>query len=119
VLDGLLHGTPVDCTHGRQVRDFIYLDDVAEGCAALVAGEASGAYNLGSGRGTTLREVAQLIVAQLGRGELLRFGARPASAYDPAYVVADISKIRTDLGWEPRIRLEEGIRLTIAAQRQT
>lgn len=116
VIEGLLQRAPVDCTHGAQVRDFVYVDDVAEACAALVAGEASGAYNVGSGQGSSLREVAGLIVSGLGHPELLRFGARPAPQYDPATVVADIDKIRREHGWTPRVNLAEGIRKTIAAR---
>lgn len=115
VIDGLLRGMPVDCTHGRQVRDFIYLDDVAEGCVALVDGSQSGAYNIGSGEGRTLREVAAIIVAEIGHGELVRFGARPAPEHDSAYVVADVSKARRDFGWSARIGLGEGLRRTVAA----
>jgi nucleoside-diphosphate-sugar epimerase len=115
VIDGLLRGTPIDCTHGRQVRDFIYSKDVAEACVALVEGSPSGAYNIGSGEGRSLREVAAVIVAQIGRGELVRFGARPAPAHDAAYVVADVSKARRDFGWSAQIGLAEGLRRTIAA----
>jgi nucleoside-diphosphate-sugar epimerase len=43
-------------------------------------------------------------------------GEREASARDRAYVVADVSKIRDQLGWKPRLGLEEGIRLTIEAK---
>lgn len=116
VIQGLLQRAPVDCTHGGQVRDFVYVDDVAEACAALVAGEASGAYNVGSGRGSSLREVADLIVSELGHPELLRFGARPAPQHDPATVVADIGKIRREHRWTPNVNLAEGIRKTIAAR---
>ena len=115
VIAGLLRREPVACTHGRQVRDFVYVDDAAEACAALLDSGASGAYNVGSGEGITLRRAADLIVAQLGHGELLRFGERAAPADDLEYVVADPVKSRRDLGWAARVGLEEGIRRSIAA----
>jgi nucleoside-diphosphate-sugar epimerase len=114
VIAGLRRGERVDCTHGRQVRDFIHVDDVAAACAALLEADASGAYNVGCGEGHSLREVAAEIVRETGRGELVRFDAREAPAYDPPSVVADIAKIRR-LGWTPRIGLREGIRLTVGA----
>ena len=52
----------------------------------------------------------------MGHGELVRFGARPAPAYDPARVVADIGKIRREHGWAPAVGLAEGIRKTLAAR---
>ncbi len=117
VIDGLLRRMPVACTHGMQVRDFVYVDDAAGACVALVDGEASGAYNVGSGTGTSLAAVGGLATAVLGHPELLRFGERPTPAYDPARVVGDVGKIRRDHGWTPRVALADGIQRTIAAQR--
>lgn len=117
LIDGLLAGKMVDCTHGRQVRDFVHADDVAEACATLVDCTVSGAYNVGSGEGASLREVADLVIAELGHRELVRFGQRPAPAHDPAHVVADPCMPLRGLAWAPRISLAEGIRRTIAARR--
>jgi nucleoside-diphosphate-sugar epimerase len=117
VIDGLLRRVPVACTHGKQLRDFVYVDDVADACIALVDGEASGAYNVGTGIGTSLAAVGSLATAALGYPELLRFGERPAPAYDPARIVGDVGKIRREHGWAPRVALADGIQRTIAAQR--
>jgi nucleoside-diphosphate-sugar epimerase len=117
LIEGLIAGVPVECTHGAQVRDFVHVEDVAEACATLVAGEASGAYNVGTGRGASLREVAAETVAQLGHGELVRFGARPAPAHDPARVVANTAKMRREHRWQARIALSEGLSRTIAARK--
>jgi nucleoside-diphosphate-sugar epimerase len=118
VIRGLLERTPVPCTHGAQVRDFVYVDDVAEAFAALVDGEASGAYNVGSGAGASLREVAGLAVGALGHAELLGFGERPAPAYDPARIVARVARIGREHGWAPRVGLGEGIQRAIAAAKE-
>jgi nucleoside-diphosphate-sugar epimerase len=117
-IDALLRGEPFACTHGRQLRDFIYADDVAEALVALLGGECDGAYNIGAGEGRSLRQVADAIVAELGRAELLRFGALEAPLHEYASVVADTVKIGRDLGWRPRTGLQEGIRLTVAARRR-
>lgn len=116
LIDGLLRRERVACTEGRQVRDFVNVEDAAAACVALVDSDVAGAYNVGSGEGRSLREMAQLIVGELGHGELLRFGERPSPAHDPAYVVADIRKLRDAVGWSPRITLQEGIRRSIAAR---
>lgn len=113
VIDGLARRAPVACTHGRQERDFVYVDDVAEACAALLDSEASGFFNVGTGQGRSLREAAEEIVAQLGGAEMLRFGERPPPAYDPLRVVADIARIRTATGWQPRVSFAEGVRRSI------
>lgn len=117
VIDGLMAGKPVDCTHGRQVRDFVYVEDVASALATLVESDACGTFNVGSGEALSLRQVAQEIATQLGGAALLRFGARPVPAHEPPFLVADTAALRAATGWAPRIGLPEGIRRTIAARR--
>lgn len=117
VIRGLLRGEPVACTHGNQERDFVFVADAAAACVALLEASAIGAYNVGSGAGATLREVAAAIVAHVGRGELVRFGAREAPAYDPPRVVADVAKLKRDTGWTPRTALSDGLLRSIEAQR--
>lgn len=116
VVEALARAEPVALTHGAQVRDFVHVEDVAEACAALLAGEACGAYNVASGEGRTLREVAETVAALLGGRGLLRFGARPAPPEEPPYLVADIERMRRDFAWRPRIPLEEGLRRAAAAR---
>lgn len=115
-ITGLLRGQSVDCTHGRQIRDFVYVEDVARALATLAARGPSGPYNVGSGRGATLREVGALIEAELGTPGLLRFGIRAAAPEEPAVLVASLDRIRDATGWSPGVGLAEGIRRTIAAR---
>jgi nucleoside-diphosphate-sugar epimerase len=117
VIGALLRGEVVECTHGYQVRDFVYVDDIAEACAALVSGTESGAYNVGSGRSASLRDVAEKIIGELGGRELVHFGARETPAHDLARIVADTGKIREHFDWSARVSLEEGLDRTIAAHR--
>jgi nucleoside-diphosphate-sugar epimerase len=117
VIRGLLDGETVACTHGNQVRDFIYVADAAEACVALLDSDGSGAYNVGSGVAASLRNVAGSIVSHLGRGDLVRFGARATPAYDPPCIVADVTKLKKRTGWTPRTSLADGLLSSIAAQR--
>jgi nucleoside-diphosphate-sugar epimerase len=119
VIEGLLRREQVACTHGRQIRDFIHADEVAQACVTLVDGQANGAYNVGTGIGHSLREAAHAIIAHLGHGELVRFGEREAPAHDDPYVVADASKMRREHGWSAAISLAEGIRRTLAGLNAT
>lgn len=118
VIRGLLQGQPVACTQGEQVRDFVYVDDVAGALAALVSGTATGAFNIGTGTSTSLRELAGVICGRLGHGDLVQFGARPAPPGDPQRVVAKITRLMSELGWRPSVSLGEGIDRTIAAWRE-
>jgi nucleoside-diphosphate-sugar epimerase len=118
VIRGIVNGNPVDCTDGSQVRDFLYVDDAAAALVALLDARADGTFNIGSGTGMTLREVVAVITAQLGRAELVRFGARQPRAGDPDRLVADIGQLRRKIGWRPEVGIEEGIARTIAACRR-
>lgn len=118
VIRGLLAREAIDCTAGTQVRDPVFVDDIAEALVTLVDGNAQGAFNVGSGNAVTLREIVSAIVSQLGHGELVRFGARAAPLNDPQRTVADISKITRETGWKPAVDLDQGIARSIAYWRE-
>lgn len=80
-------GETADLTSGAQVRDFMDVDDAA----ALLAGDAfsdrTGASNIASGQGITVRQLAESIADGYDRRDLLNFGARPDNLTDPPVVV--------------------------------
>jgi nucleoside-diphosphate-sugar epimerase len=117
IIEALESGTPIACTHGSQVRDFVYVEDAAEACVGLLDSEAAGIYNVGSGEGRSLRQAAATIIANLGGAPLVRWGERPAPAEDPPRMVADPGRIRAAIGWRPRTTFDEGIRRSIKARR--
>ncbi|HEY0833594.1 MAG TPA: NAD(P)-dependent oxidoreductase [Azospirillum sp.] len=118
VVAALLDGRPVPCSHGRQVRDFVFVDDAAEALAALVVADATGAYNIASGEPVSLRDVIAAIAAELGGADLVRYGARAPQPGEPAVLVADMARTAAALGWRPTVDLPTGIRRTIDAQRR-
>jgi nucleoside-diphosphate-sugar epimerase len=109
ILRSLLSGQPARATHGNQVRDYLYVEDLGEALAALVASELGGPVNVASGRPVRLREVIEEAARQVGRPELLRLGALEARADEAPEVTADVSRLRDELGWSPRFGLAEGL----------
>lgn len=112
VTRALLAGQPAPCTHGRQVRDFLYVDDAAEAFVALLDHQAEGAFNIASGVPTRLADVVFGIADRLGRRELVRLGALEPRD-EPDVMVADIDRIGRAIGWVPRRTLKEGLDLTV------
>ena len=88
VINQLLRADPVLCASGIGERDFLYVDDLARLFAVLVAGDYSGAYDLGAGRGLTIRHLVEALARLAGRPDLPKFGARPDPVGEPGRLVA-------------------------------
>jgi nucleoside-diphosphate-sugar epimerase len=83
----LQKGQFADLTDGLQVRDYMDVRDAAAGIVDAACGSHTGAINICSGVGITIRELASRIAAEYGRPDLLRFGARSNNLHDPETVV--------------------------------
>ncbi len=115
-LIGALHrGQPARMTHGRQVRDFLHVEDVARAFVTLLDSKVEKPVNIGSGKGVELLEVAQLLAKLMDRADLLRVGELKPTANDPPELVADIHELNS-LGFHPRYSLEAGLARTIRTE---
>jgi nucleoside-diphosphate-sugar epimerase len=111
VTRSLLADEPALCTHGRQVRDLLYVADAADAFVTLLDVDAQGAFNIASGQPVRLADAINELGSQLGRPELIRLGAL-ASRDEPEVLAADVTRLRA-LGWSPRHALRDGLKLTI------
>lgn len=93
---------------GKQIKDYIFVKDVA--IAHLVALEncrGIRVYNIGSGEGNPMTDILKSVVKASGEEqEVINLGERKG---DPHRLVADISRIKEELGWEPQYALDQGI----------
>lgn len=112
VLEHAQKGTALEIWgDGNAVRDFVYVEDVAEAIALAINNPTdNGTYNIGAGQGHTLNEV--LALAQRITGVKINTLYKPAREGDVRGIVLDVSRARSTLGWQPDINLEEGIRRT-------
>jgi nucleoside-diphosphate-sugar epimerase len=117
VAAALLRGEEAPVTSGEQVRDFIAVQELADGFGALLDSNVEGAVNVASGRGVPVRDVVAMVGRAAGREELVRYGALPSRPGDPPSVVADVRRLRDEVGWAPREPLEAGIARAVAALR--
>lgn len=114
VVRSLLQNQPARCSHGKQIRDFLYVRDLADAFVALLDSSVAGSVNMASGNPVTLKDIIENVAAQLERPDLIRLGAIPPAANDPPLLVADVSRLTYEVGWQPRFSLDAGLAETIS-----
>jgi len=111
-----LEGRDIPMTLGTQQRDLVYMDDVVE---ALLLGATrsvppGSVFHIGTGVNTTVRDLVERLLAQMGRPVKALVGAVPMRPDEIMEMSADISAARAHLGWEPRTTLDQGLRKAVA-----
>lgn len=108
-INNLLQGRPpLVFGTGEQVRDFVHVGDVAEANVLAMTRPISGTViNIGTGRGTSVNGIAGLLLNKLGPG--LEPVYAPLPLGEPKDSVADITRARRLLGFDPQTRLEHAI----------
>jgi nucleoside-diphosphate-sugar epimerase len=110
----LLKHEPVTCSHGNQLRDYTHVVDTADAMAALTDSTVSGAVNIGSGRAVQVRDIIFGLADEVGVDrDLIKLGAIAVPADDPPMIVADVRRLRDEVGWQPSIGFEEGLSETV------
>jgi UDP-glucose 4-epimerase len=102
---------PIINGNGRQTRDFVFVEDVVEANLAVMGKEVMGVYNVGTGRETSVNDLFRILATLTNAGSQELHG--PAKKGEQARSVVDATKIRRELGWEPRVSLEEGLKRTV------
>jgi UDP-glucuronate decarboxylase len=97
---------------GEQTRSFCYVDDLVEGMIRMMERDGlSGPVNMGNPAETTILEFARRIIALTGSTSEVVF--KPLPADDPRQRQPDITMARNELGWEPHVDIETGLKKTI------
>ena len=94
----------------QRFRDLIHVDDVIQGWDLCLHSDIyNQSYNLGSGYKTTFYELIMAIAKALGKEDSVKIEELPGTPGDIMGCYADISKIKKDLGFSPKFKLEDGI----------
>lgn len=118
VISRLLTGRPAPCTHGRQIRSFLYVADVGAAFAALLDSPVLGPVNIGSDTAIRIADLLDEVACQIGRPDLLQLGARDAPDSEPPLLLPKTERLRLEVAWQPRFDLRSGIAATIAWWRE-
>lgn len=111
-LHRVLNGRPVRIFgNPRNVRDYVHIEDILAVLRLAVARrQPFEIFNIGTGVGTTVTEIVALIGKIVGRPVECTTEPDDQARFLPDWCVLDIAKARSELGWHPRIGLEEGLR---------
>ncbi|MGI8438205.1 MAG: ADP-glyceromanno-heptose 6-epimerase [Chthoniobacterales bacterium] len=94
--------------HGEQQRDFVYVQDIVQGCLRAFEALKSGIYNLGSGQARSFNELVQILNRSLGTNFEPEYIENPHAHYQN-FTQADLTQVKNALGYEPKFSFEEGV----------
>ena len=114
-ITNLLEGKKVPVYgNGKNVRDWLHVDDHCRGIySVLMNGKSGQIYNIGGGRELTNNEITSLILEAMGADQSSIEYVEDRKGHDLRYSV-DWTKINRELGYEPKVKFEDGLRATIA-----
>jgi nucleoside-diphosphate-sugar epimerase len=113
VIRSLLAGEVVEIADGERVRDLMHVEDVAGAVVALLAGDVAGEVNIASGVAVKLGEAVDRIARAAGRPVSIAPRALPRAPGEPPMLVADVARLRDEVGYRPRWALPDGLEATV------
>ena len=113
IIDQLLHKDTVELGNTEPIRDFIYVKDVVDALIFLAEHGDEDVYNVGTGKGTSIQELAETLATIAGKEAAITSveHRKQSKTVEINTSIADISKIKT-LGWKPKHLLVEGLKRT-------
>jgi nucleoside-diphosphate-sugar epimerase len=113
VIRSLLAHKVAECSSGYQVRDYLYVNDVAYALVTILESDLNGAVNIGSGTPISIRQLVVQIAAYLEHPNLVEFGTIPSQTQEANLVVAKCNRLQIALNWKPKFSLIQGIENTV------
>lgn len=119
VIRKLINGEAAPCTHGNQIRDYLYVEDVARAFVAILESDVYGAVNIGSGIPVALREIVLEIGRQANRPDLINLGSLPERFNEPPYIVASTLRLTEEVKWNPTTSMQGGLERSVSWIRES
>ena len=107
INDQLIQSGDIRIKNHDSIRDFLHIEDLCKAVEILIDQPQSGLFNLGSGEGTSVYQIAKKMLAISGNQK--RNIVSSHSTSNSSVLILDISKIRKKTGWNPRWSLEDGL----------
>ena len=105
---------PIVFGDGLQTRDYVYVGDVVAANLAAADSDAGGAFNIGLGVQSTVMDIVHLL-GKLGGRDDFQAEHAPERPGEIMHIALDATRAHEELGWEPKVQLEEGLERTLAS----
>jgi nucleoside-diphosphate-sugar epimerase len=113
VIRALLSQQVAKCSQGEQMRDFLHVQDVANALVTLLDSDLTGTINIGSGQPATIKTIVTMIADKIGVQELLALETLPLQPNESPLILADVTRLKNELHWQPEYDLNSGLERTI------
>ena len=113
VINALLNGDEAKCSSGEQIKDFMYVKDVAGAFVKIINSDIYGVINIGSGEGIKVKDLILKIADKLNSHELIKLGTLKTSENEKKYSVANISRLKNEVEFSPEFTIDEGLERVI------
>src|SRR5690606_29629659 len=101
VAHALAQGDAAECSDGLVIRDFMDVRDAGAALSALALADVEGSVNIASGEAVSIAEVVTKMGQLAGHPELVRLGARANRTGEPPRIVAEVGRLRDEVGFTP------------------
>jgi nucleoside-diphosphate-sugar epimerase len=109
----LLRSEAAYCRNGDLARDFLYVEDAGDALVALMNSGVEGTVNVASGISVQLGDFAASIGAAMHHPDLVSVDSAGVPSGQPKTIVADVERLRREVGWTPQYDLHQGLERTI------
>lgn len=109
IIKSLISGERFKCTDGKQLRDYMHVEDVARAFSIFLSSQIEGVVNIASGRSIEIREIIDIVAEYLGAINLVDYGAIKSRKDDPHIICADIRRLKNELEFKELWTVKEGL----------
>ena len=114
----LLQGEIMICNNPEFVRNFTFVNDIAQILVQLLQGKTLGAINIANGQAVKLKYVVEFVAKAVGAENLVQYRPNSANGTEPAVLVADVKKLKDEIGHVAPTSLEDGLERSIGWWRE-
>lgn len=113
IISSLFKNEQAICKNGNQLRDFLYVEDVASAFVSLLESSVNGPVNICSGQPVSIHDIVTTIAKKLDKGSLLEIREQSSFA-EPSVLIGDNRRLVNEVKWQPSVDLITGIDKTIS-----